>query len=58
MRQDAVGRTIELVAILTFVIRSYLTFVIPAKAGIHLLTSLNRVHLEMDSRVRGNDEVG
>jgi hypothetical protein len=31
-------------------------FVSPAKAGAHLLTSRNRTHLEMDSRVRGNDE--
>ena len=33
------------------------TFVIPAKAGIHLLTSRKRNHLEMNSRLRGNDEV-
>jgi hypothetical protein len=32
------------------------TLVIPAQAGIHLLTSRNRNHLEMDSRLRGNDE--
>ncbi|MBB4857605.1 hypothetical protein HNO88_000916 [Novosphingobium chloroacetimidivorans] len=34
-----------------------MNFVIPAKAGIHLLPWRNRNHLEMDSRLRGNDEI-
>jgi len=34
----------------------YPSFVILAEAGIHLLISRKRNYLEMDSRVRGNDE--
>jgi len=40
-----------------YAVRGYnLNFVIPAKAGIHLLTSGHWAAPEMDSRLRGNDE--
>lgn len=35
----------------------HLLIVTPAKAEVHLLTFPNRTAPEMDSRIRGNDEV-